>query len=96
MVLVSPGLVQGVEMQSRGAALQQLLAHAGDEIQAEGLDGGGVVQVALHLAAQPAGNLRAAGGPRSGTTWLKLEMGMMPGTMGRVTPSSAQSSMKLK
>ena len=49
------GLVQGVEVQTRRAAGQQLLAHLGDDLLAEGLDAVDVVSVGLQLLAHQRG-----------------------------------------
>ena len=49
------GLVQRVEVQARCAALEQLLAHAGDHLFAERLDAGGVVAIGFQLLTNPAG-----------------------------------------
>src|SRR6266581_3341061 len=56
-----PRLVHGVEVQAGSAGREQPVAQVGDHVQAEASDRSGIVTEALHLQAQPAGDLGAAG-----------------------------------
>jgi hypothetical protein len=76
-------------MQTGGAAAQQLVAHAGNEIQAERLDRCRVIHIAFASCWSSQRGISAPQAAEKRDNWLKFEIGMMPGTIGSVTPRAA-------